>query len=94
MKTLAYLEELRAVANTAVEIAKQQKNQFACEPVNWGDLHCVAAEKITGVCEGELFTYYRVRIEECGDSATKLQNFIQTTLNDRGYTNVEVDMEW
>jgi len=88
------LESIRATADSAIKDAAVQKTRFVKELINWGDLKCTSVEMVTTVTDGKLDIYYRVCIEECGASARKFADFITSTLQECGFTNVEVYLEW
>lgn len=63
--------------------------------VNWGDLDCVAAEKIESLnMLGQVETSWRVVIEEASPAAYELTTAIHNALSSEGFGDVEVQAEW
>lgn len=84
------LKELRAAGERAIESAQQHKAE-ADGPINWGDLHCVAALRVEDD-EGQI--HYRVEIEEAAPDNDNLIRYVAEYLKGCGFPDVAVYTEW
>lgn len=65
------------------ELKANIKWRFKNEPVNWGDLKCLAVEQ-----------KYVVYVGEAAPTANWLKDYLKTELEKRGHKNVEIVTEW
>lgn len=84
------LKELRAAGERAIESAKQRKSEID-GPINWRDLHCVAALRVEDD-QGEVS--YRVEVEEAAPDNSKLSWYVSQYLEGCGFPDVAVYTEW
>lgn len=89
-KTVFFL--LRGIVEDAIECAKKgPREPFAGDPINWGAIRCAGVEYWE---DDSGDNGYRVTIDECSPSCSKLQLYIGKALADSGYPHVEVRTEW
>lgn len=86
-----YLAKLREETNRILEEAATHKLDFDRDPINWGDLSCVAVESIL---DDERHSCRIIRIEEASPQSPKLCSYIKDELEKRGYKGLTVKTEW
>lgn len=84
--------ELYNDTNTVIdEIKNNNKEGLEGEPINWGDLGCINAERYEDMAGNKGF---RVYVSEASEDAHKLKSLVCDMLGEYGYTNIEVITEW
>ena len=73
-------------------IAEAQKAKYEIDDaVNWGDLRVTDVQVCLGV---DGVPVYRVEIEEVDPHAIKFHDFIASKLRSRGWSEIEIDLDW
>ena len=85
------LKELRQITTRCCKLASDARHIFKSAAVNWADFQCTCAEYYIDDLGN---TGYRVLIEEAAPDNTEVVNFIDDELTMRGYTNIEIRLEW
>lgn len=86
----AELNALIEATERVLEHAQANKKDID-GPINWGDLHCVSAERYYNHNDE---TGLRVFIEEAAPDNCELEEFVREGLAKLGYKNVIVMCEW
>jgi hypothetical protein len=64
------------------------------DAVNWGDLGCIAAERVEVLADDVVNVEWRVIIEEAAPDAYAFRALISEELAKRGFGRVVVVTEW
>ena len=93
MKLATYdLKELRKAGEKAIASAQRVRNRrFNCDPINWGDLGVVSAERVK---DDSGHISYRIWIEEAGPDCSEFPLYISGKLKQFGFNGIEVRTEW
>lgn len=64
--------------------------------INWGDLGCACVERVEYYHGpgGEIEKAWRVVVEEAAPGSYELTGAVHKALNERGFTDIEVQCDW
>lgn len=89
---ITYSERLMQATDEIVRGLKPGEIKGA---INWGDLGCVAVEKVESFCgTRDIELAWRVVIEEAAPGSYELASAVHSALSSAGFKNVEVATDW